>query len=431
MSKNLSASGPFSHGRQLWYICAYLCKGLRCGPTLHKFLKFIEESHHIHVAAAAVSVSTSPAFVLHMAEPIAVLICSLLAPMASATFAHSAATRAAAEATTASLLVVFEGPSCFEFSAAAIAAKAAATPATDIAACTSALCNLWSSFRFCLISLSHFFIETCLNVTMWTVNGEGSFSHSNHIGNDVELNIGGHGAMHEMVNDLFTSRSEDPCVKVANFYKYMSDADRPLYFGNDIETKIVKERPTKRSRNAQPTGQPKKRRLETFVDDDEEEDEDEDEEGEGKEVEEEEEEEVAEEEEKENEEAAASSTRRSQRTSAITRFSHVEINEQHNVKVQTDATIAAITDPPNNEDEALYVEMTSHLQGSQINPPSTEAPFVLMGKLKLQIQEEHNFEQFYHDNRSLSSILHSLNFQTAKMEINKDIIFFWTQIGKV
>ncbi|KAK2972409.1 hypothetical protein RJ640_002949, partial [Escallonia rubra] len=99
-----------------------------------------------------------------MAEPIAVLICSLFAPMASATFAHSAATRAAAEATTASLLVVFEGTLCFEFSAAAIAAKAAATPATDIAACTSALCNLWSSFRFCLISLSHFFIETCLNV---------------------------------------------------------------------------------------------------------------------------------------------------------------------------------------------------------------------------------------------------------------------------
>ncbi|KAK2978158.1 hypothetical protein RJ640_024140 [Escallonia rubra] len=98
-----------------------------------------------------------------MAEPIAVLICSLFAPMASATFAHSAATRAAAEATTASLLVVFEGTLWFEFSAAAIAAKAAATPATDIAACTSALCNLWSSFRFCLISLSHFFIETCLN----------------------------------------------------------------------------------------------------------------------------------------------------------------------------------------------------------------------------------------------------------------------------
>ncbi|KAK3031246.1 hypothetical protein RJ639_035546 [Escallonia herrerae] len=98
-----------------------------------------------------------------MAEPITVLICSLLAPMASATFAHSAATRAAAEATTASLLVVLEGASCFEFSAAAIAAKAAATPATDIAACTSALCNLWSSFRLCLISLSHFFIETCLN----------------------------------------------------------------------------------------------------------------------------------------------------------------------------------------------------------------------------------------------------------------------------
>ncbi|KAK3020265.1 hypothetical protein RJ639_047705 [Escallonia herrerae] len=73
---------------------------------------------------------------------------------------------------------------------------------------------------------------------VWTVHGEGSSSHSNRMENDVELNIGGGGAMHEMVNDIFTSRSEDPCVKVANFYKYMSDVDRPLYSGCKTETKL-------------------------------------------------------------------------------------------------------------------------------------------------------------------------------------------------
>ncbi|KAK3004516.1 hypothetical protein RJ639_019904 [Escallonia herrerae] len=109
-------------------------------------------------------------------------------------------------------------------------------------------------------------------------------------------------------------------------------------------------------------------------DEDEHEDEDEEEE-------EEEEEEVAEEDEKENEEAesdsmsiaelktAASSTRRSHRTNAITRFS--QINEQPNVKVQTDANVAVITDT-NIKDEALDAEITSHLEGLQSDPPSTE-----------------------------------------------------------
>ncbi|KAK3008768.1 hypothetical protein RJ639_015218 [Escallonia herrerae] len=50
---------------------------------------------------------------------------------------------------------------------------------------------------------------------------------------------------------------------------------------------------------------------------------------------------------------------------------HVEINEQHNVDVQTDANVTAITDPPSIEDEALDAEMTSHLEGSQIYPSST------------------------------------------------------------
>nr|GMC68548.1 hypothetical protein Iba_chr02fCG12960 [Ipomoea batatas] len=88
-----------------------------------------------------------------MAEPITLLSCSFFAPMASATFAHCAATNAAADATDDSLL-----SSWFEFSAA-MAASAAATPATDMAACTSAFCNLFSSFLFCFISLSHFLIE--------------------------------------------------------------------------------------------------------------------------------------------------------------------------------------------------------------------------------------------------------------------------------
>ncbi|KAK2998282.1 hypothetical protein RJ639_023294 [Escallonia herrerae] len=43
--------------------------------------------------------------------------------------------------------------------------------------------------------------------------------------------------------------------------------------------------------------------------------------------------------------------------------SHVEINRQHNVEVQTDANVATIIDPPNIEDEALEAEMTSHLEG--------------------------------------------------------------------
>ncbi|GFY95587.1 similar to FORKED 1 [Actinidia rufa] len=70
-------------------------------------------------------------FVPLMAELITVLISSLLAPMASATWAHWAATRAAAEAT-AEYLAVVDAP-CFELSATT-AARDAATPATDIAA---------------------------------------------------------------------------------------------------------------------------------------------------------------------------------------------------------------------------------------------------------------------------------------------------------
>ncbi|KAK3038566.1 hypothetical protein RJ639_028017 [Escallonia herrerae] len=62
--------------------------------------------------------------------------------------------------------------------------------------------------------------------------------------------------------------------------------------------------------------------------------------------------------------------------------SHLEINEQHNVDIQTDANVAAITDTPNIEDEALNAEMTSHLEGSQIDLPST-------GRL-IRGQDEHS-----------------------------------------
>lgn len=77
----------------------------------------------------------SLALVPVMAEPMTLLIWSRFAPIASATFAHCAATNAAAEATADSL--VRPDSSQFKFSAA-MAANAAATPATDIAACTSA-----------------------------------------------------------------------------------------------------------------------------------------------------------------------------------------------------------------------------------------------------------------------------------------------------
>jgi hypothetical protein len=87
-----------------------------------------------------------------------------VAPAASATFAHCAATSAAADATDVSLAAAGAEPRAgdAEFSAA-MAASTAATPATDTAAWTSALCSRASSLRFCFRSLTHFFSEMPLH----------------------------------------------------------------------------------------------------------------------------------------------------------------------------------------------------------------------------------------------------------------------------
>ncbi|KAK3028582.1 hypothetical protein RJ639_039273 [Escallonia herrerae] len=156
------------------------------------------------------------------------------------------------------------------------------------------------------------------NYTAWTIHGEGSSSHSNRMENDVELNIGG----------TKKRRLETPLESGA-----------------------------------------KQQRLETFVD--------EEEEGEGDEDEEEDEEaDMLEEDENENKETEIAELKLQERGGRSVQVPsrdspHVEINEQHNFEVQTDANVATITDPPNIEDEALDVEMTSHLEGSQIDPPST------------------------------------------------------------
>jgi len=110
----------------------------------------------IHVAAAAVSVMTLLASVEALAASTAAATWSREAPAASATLAHCAATRAAADATAVSLIPGARGGAAFS---AAMAASAAATPATDTAAWTSARCRRASSLRFCLRSLTHFLSE--------------------------------------------------------------------------------------------------------------------------------------------------------------------------------------------------------------------------------------------------------------------------------
>lgn len=110
----------------------------------------------LHVAAAAVRVMMLLASVTVTASLIAEESCSRFAPTVSATWAHCAASKAAAEATALSF-----SDFCLlaSVSSAAMAARAAATPATEMAACTSALCKRFSSLRFCFISFSHFLIE--------------------------------------------------------------------------------------------------------------------------------------------------------------------------------------------------------------------------------------------------------------------------------
>ncbi|KAK3003801.1 hypothetical protein RJ639_019837 [Escallonia herrerae] len=73
--------------------------------------------------------------------------------------------------------------------------------------------------------------------SVWRVHGEALASSSVQNENDNEPEVAGAG-MHGMVNDIFVSRPGDPSVQVANFYKYMNDAEQPLYPECKTETKL-------------------------------------------------------------------------------------------------------------------------------------------------------------------------------------------------
>lgn len=89
----------------------------------------------LQVAAAAVSVMMSPAEWTFTAELTTEAMWLRSAPMLSATSTHWAATKAAADATAMEVLVDISSDE--EAAVAAVtAARAAATPATDTAACT-------------------------------------------------------------------------------------------------------------------------------------------------------------------------------------------------------------------------------------------------------------------------------------------------------
>ncbi|KAK3025747.1 hypothetical protein RJ639_040439 [Escallonia herrerae] len=93
-------------------------------------------------------------------------------------------------------------------------------------------------FQSRIVCRDHLIIKGFMpNYTVWRVHGEALASSSVQNENDNEPGVASAG-MHGMVNDIFVSRSGDQSVQVANFYKYMNDAGRPLYPECKTETKL-------------------------------------------------------------------------------------------------------------------------------------------------------------------------------------------------